>query len=237
MAAAAPNWESQPYDLYSVRLLIHDYLWFSSFDSGATSNTQPVIHNYALAYALNRFERALSWSTPTYEEDLKNLNIYPTPARAQDVTQQVVTYNSVDERSHRTDADQAHNTPMMGWKRVVLPYAARGTEAVAATFSFYVFIKRETRLPRVIRIGKKRCPAVLESRHVANPRLYFGNASPEHIVNPLDVRGRLQLYVPISIPPVLLLESVSIEGDWFLQVGSGAAVHIPARVTKELSLP
>jgi CRISPR-associated protein Csc1 len=236
VAVPVLDWGQLPYDLYHVRLILHDYLWFSSFDSGATSTTVPILHNYALGYAINRYERGITFSSvPTYEQDLKEFAIYPTPGRANSAVRQVITYNAVDEMTQRTDSDQEHNTPMLGRRRVVLPYEG-GNSTVSsagryASFEFFAFASRGALLPRIVRIGKKRCPAALEARLLDNVTLWFGSGTPDHAINPLDVRGALRRFVPISVPPSLLLDAAHIEDDWFLRAGTAGVVHVPARLS------
>lgn len=71
--------------LYVGRVYNHDYLWFSSNEISKLSATQPVLHNYALSYALSQ----RSWgvcvgSVPRYLEDEEgefgSMPVYATPA-------------------------------------------------------------------------------------------------------------------------------------------------------------
>ena len=44
---------------YRIRIELEDYLFFSSMEKGKVAETAPLIHNYALAYAL-------SWAISPY---------------------------------------------------------------------------------------------------------------------------------------------------------------------------
>ncbi len=222
-------WDRQ---VYAVTLVPQDFLWFSSYDSLGISSTEAVIHNYALAYALNRFERAIAWDTlPRYEEDLAKMPCYCTPARTNDVVRIRITYNAVDERSQRTDSEQTMNTPMLGQRRVIVPFVHRGTRAEPVKFSFYLFAPPGAILPRLIRLGKKRAPVRLDYRLLTDGRLVRRTDTPTHLVNPLDVAGRIRTFWPVSIPPNLVLDSATIENDWFFVAGRDI-VHVPKRLSE-----
>ena len=56
--------------LFVGRLYNHDYLWFSSTEISKVSATLPVLHNYALCYALSGYERGVALgSIPTYRSE------------------------------------------------------------------------------------------------------------------------------------------------------------------------
>lgn len=68
--------------LYAGRLYHHDFLWFSSFEISKTAATFPLIHNYALSYAVSGYSHGVyRGSTPRYAEDLNAMPAYATPAR------------------------------------------------------------------------------------------------------------------------------------------------------------
>ena len=73
--------------VFAGRLYNHDYLWFSSNEISKVSITQPVLHNYALCYAISqRSYGAYLGSTPKYVEDpdgeFNAMPLYATPAHA-----------------------------------------------------------------------------------------------------------------------------------------------------------
>jgi len=221
------RWE---YKVYGATLALQDFLWFSSYDALGISSTEAVIHNYALAYALNRFERTIAWDTlPRYEEDLAGMQYYCTPARAKEVIRIGFTYNAVDERSQRTDSEQTINTPMLGQRRVIVPFLRRGARAEPVEFLFYLFAPPGAVLPRLMRLGKKRAPVRLEYRLLTGGRLVRRTDVPTHLVNPLDVAGTIRTFWPISVPPNLVLDSATIEDDWFFVAGRDV-VHVPKRL-------
>ncbi len=220
--------------VYAATLQPHDFFWFSSYEAVGISSSEGVIHNYALTYALNRFERVIAWDVmPQYEAEIEQMVLYCTPARSREVARVGITYNAVDEQSLRTDAEQNINTPMLGQRRVVVPFLRRGLRAEPVQFFFYLFAPQGTQLPRVMRIGKKRAIAVLSYRLLTG-RLVRRTAVPTHLVNPLDIAGTVQAFWPISIPPNLLLDQAEIEDDWFLVAGRDV-VHVPRRIIERSS--
>jgi CRISPR type I-D-associated protein Csc1 len=210
-------------------LRLDDFLWFSSYEWGGDNETIPVLHGYALSYALSRYERVLSvGAVPSYEEDLEAIDVYCTPARlvAQPRSRQrgVFTFNSVDNPTQLTQAlriGEKVNDPKFGKRQVLLP---------GLRFELVAFTRRDAMIPRVIRLGKKRAPIVVEEReNVDLSRPFEGDGTPDHAVSPVDVTGRIVRCLPCPIPPHMVFERAEIEKDVFARTGK-RLVHIPARV-------
>lgn len=220
--------------LFYAVLETHDFLWFASYDVSIISTTEMVVHNYALSYALSRFERGIVLKqSPNYAQDLEQMPLYTTPATmllrdnpfAGRVKQ---TWNAVDVRTQGTeDPDyRKRNTPKVG-KRVVIAPLTR--------FTFYVFTFEGQQPPGAIRLGKKRAPCRVRYEEIleSTARLQSRTFSPSHLVNPLDVRGKVKAFSPISIPPHLLLRNTRIGNDYKVFYKDGGIyhnVHVPSRV-------
>jgi len=215
--------------VYYCRLWVDDYLWFASSDISAVSTTEGVIHNYALAYALNRYDRAfVDQEAPTYEEDLARMDIYPTPARAAVINRTSLTFNAIDSVTQQTESPGLGKrlTPKIGVRRVINPTLTR-----QRAFEFYAFVRDAAVLPRVIRIGKKRSPGHLKTRLLEQPlaTLVDGDVVLGHVLNPLDTDADLVQYSVISIPPHLLLAEATVRQAWVLRDGQ-QAVLVPDHV-------
>ena len=223
--------------VFAGRLYNHDYLWFSSNEISKVSTTQPLLHNYALCYALSqRSYRTYIGSTPKYAEDMDGefgaMPLYATPAHAANIQHTTITFNAVDALTLTTGESKAMNTPNLG-KRVYLnllwePY---DMERPRLGYEFYVFVFDDYRLPRAFRLGKKGAPVRARWIELTSPIAIYQD-QPQlvtHVVNPLDVSGRLVSYEPLSIPPHLLLRTVTLEQDWFVLSGSHR-IHVPKRV-------
>jgi len=223
--------------VFSGRLYNHDYLWFSSNEISKASTTLPILHNYALCYALSqRSYRICVGSTPKYAENAEGefgaMPLYATPAFASQVQRTTITFNAVDALTLTTGDSKTMNTPNMG-KRVYLNllWEPRDLEKPQMGYEFYVFVFGDYTLPRVFRLGKKGTPVRVRWEELPNAVAVFREQAqrPNHVVNPLDVNGKLISYEPISIPPHLLLRNVTLDQDWFVFSGRHA-VQVPKRV-------
>lgn len=220
--------------LYAGRLYNHDYLWFSSFEISKTAATLPLIHNYALSYALCGYSYGIyTGSTPRYAEDLNAMQAYATPARPQALSARTrLTQNAVNSRTLRTDdAPRGSNSPALGWRLVLDPvwHDSAGAGDLPG-FSFYLFARGSFRPPSVVRLGKKGCPVRLDWQEITGAVAVFTDHAirPTHAVNPLDVQGEIISYEPLPIPPHLIFRVAEIQKDWFVFAGEHV-VHIPRR--------
>src|SRR5690554_436990 len=118
------NFDDYQISLFKCEMILHDYLWFASYDVSSLTTTEAVIHNYALSYAINRFDRGImSNSGPIYEEDLEHMNFYALPARAIQYKKVSITYNALDTKTLKTDQYPKKNTPKLGKKIVITPFS------------------------------------------------------------------------------------------------------------------
>lgn len=223
-------------EAHFVTLRLDDFLWFASFEWAGDSETAPFLHSFALSLALGGRDRVLGGTVPQYEEDLNAISVYCTPGRLdgrfafsqRPATRQAqlgtsFTFNSVDEPTQLTQAlalGEKVNDPKLGRRQVLVP---------GLRFEFVAFTRDDFRLPRVARLGKKRSPVVIERLERISGHRFRGDATPDHAVNPLDVKGRVTRYIPVAIPPHLIYERAEIEQDEFIRAGD-RVVHVPERV-------
>lgn len=222
--------------LYAGRLYNHDYLWFSSFEISKTAATLPLIHNYALSYALSGYSYGVYavGKPPRYTEDLDAMPAYATPARPQEPAARTrFTQNAVNSRSLRTDdAPRGSNSPAIGWRLVLDPVWCNGaSESNLPGFAFYLFTHDDFRPPAVVRLGKKGCPVRLEWKEITPAVAVTAETAirPTHAVNPLDIQGEIVSYDPLPIPPHLIFRVAEIRNDWFVFSGEHR-VHVPRRL-------
>ena len=224
------------FEAHFIALRLDDFLWFASFEWAGDSETALFLHSYALSFALGGRDRIIGGTVPRYEEDLAELSVYCTPARIERPAalaaglgglagqlSTTFTFNSVDEPTQLTQAlgiGAKVNDPKIGRRQVLLP---------GLRFQLVAFTRDGFRLPRVVRLGKKRSPVVIERVESISGATFLGDATPDHAVNPLDVAGRVRSYVPVAIPPHLIYDRAEIEGDEFIRVGK-RVVHVPRRV-------
>lgn len=231
--------------VFAGRLYNHDYLWFSSNAISKVSTTQPILHNYALCYALSqRSYRICVGSVPKYVEDPDGefgaMSLYATPAHATEVTRAAITFNAVDtltQTTTQTTGDSKKlNTPNLG-KRIYLDllWENAKVERPHKGYEFYVFTFDGYRLPCVVRLGKKGAPVRLRWQEIPSPLALFreGHQRPTHLVNPLDVNGHVVSYDPVMIPPHLLLRTVTLAEDWWV-FSDRHAIQVPKRVLNRM---
>lgn len=223
--------------VYHAILETHDFLWFSSYDVSTVSSTEAVVHNYALTYALSRFERGiLTKQVPTYDKDLAQMPLYTSPADLLPnnpfAGKIKLTWNALDTRTQQTQDPEfkKRNTPMLGTRVVIAPLSK---------FTFYVFTLEKQEPPGAIRLGKKRVPCRVRYNEIPQPvaRYHSKTYSPSHLVNPLDVRGKVVAFNPVSIPPHLLLSQVRLRDDYAVTCKLDRTyhvIHVPDRILEKI---
>ena len=173
---------------------------------------------------------------PKYVQDAEGefgaMPLYCTPAQASGVQRTTITFNALDDLTQTTGDSKSMNTPNLG-KRVYLNllWERPEVERPKLGYEFYCFTFDGYALPTAFRLGKKGTPARVRWEELPRAVAYFREQPerPTHVVNPLDVSGRIVSYDPIAIPPHLLLRTVTIEQDWFV-FGGRHAVQVPKRV-------
>lgn len=231
--------------VFAGRLYNHDYLWFSSIEISKVSATLPVIHNYALTYALASFSYGVYLgNTPRYEEDLAGMPLYVTPAIAENIQRTKITYNAIDSLTLRTDLGPNVNTPDLGQRVYIDPmYEAEAKSPSKSGYLFYAFLFENeytqsfgTMRPQgTFRLGKKGAAVRVRWSEISNPMAYFRQSltRPKHVVNPLDIEGQVESFDVISLPPHLLFRSVEITNDWFIPSDEGM-IHLPKSVRQRM---
>jgi CRISPR type I-D-associated protein Csc1 len=210
--------------LFRLTLQPHDPLWFSSVEFSGQLISEPVIHPYALTFALANSGRVTGRPDgPDYDADLP-AELYCLAAEGFALERVRLSYNAVDEMTNRTDTRMDLNTPRVGQRLAIQPSTAHG-------FMTYLFTRDDVVPRRVVRVGKKRAAVRVEHAEIspAVPRLLEQATEATHLVNPLDIRGDVRSYVPVHMAPHLLLREAVISNDWFILVGS-ERIHVPHRV-------
>lgn len=200
--------------ILSCDLELHDSLYFASREIGRLYETELVIHNYALCYALGLasspyFTRE---QKPTYRDDLSALNergIYVTPARDLAVDFMLNTWKYASNHNHVKMEKAQTNTPGFGRAKEL---------AVESRFRFYVITADETyEPPRWIRLGKGMSKAQLICERITASQIRTGEFDVKHPLNPLDVFAAytVTLCDLINMPPVSLITNSRMKGEYF----------------------
>src|SRR5262245_556505 len=203
-------------------LELHDSLYFATREIGRLYETERVVNNYALCYALGLasspyFTRL---QTPTYRQDLSSLNgrgIYVTPARALAADFMLNTWKYASNHYHVKMEKAQTNTPTFGRAKEL---------AVESRFRFYIITRDNTlQPPRWIRLGKWMSKARLSCERINDPPVRKGEFEVKHPLNPLDMFAAYTVMMCdlINMPPVSLINNARREGEYFVIAPAGQA--------------
>ncbi len=228
--------------VYRGTLELHDNLYYATREIGRLYETEPVLHNYALCYALGLVDSAKYATTvpegsgyryfcpeqvPMYEAHLTPLNqqgIYVTPARAVRHTAVLNTWKYADNRYHVEMQKTQKNIPSFGRAKEIAP---------ESQFEFFVISNQSLTLPRWIRLGKWMSKAKVDVKELPAPKR---NSKKEfsfpYPLNPLDVMFTNQVlsYDTINMPPVSLIRNVRMVGEYYSFEGLKEPLKIPANM-------
>ena len=224
--------------VYRCTLELHDNLYYATREIGRLYETEPVLHNYALCYALGlidseTYSTALpkeqsyryfcSEQVPMYEAHLTPLNqqgIYVTPARAVRHASVLNTWKYADNRYHVEMEKTKKNIPSFGRAKEIAP---------ESLFEFYVIANQALTLPRWIRLGKWMSKAKVTVKELPQPKYHASKAfSFPYLLNPLDIMFSNQIlsYDTVNMPPVSLIRNVQMVGAHYSF--SGLTLKLPA---------
>lgn len=223
--------------IYRCTLELHDSLYFATREIGRLYETEPVLHNYALCYALGLVDSDHHSTTvpeehsyryfcpeqiPKYEEHLTPLNrqgIYVTPARAVTHTAVLNTWKYANNNYHVEMEKTQKNIPSFGRAKEIAP---------ESQFECFILSETSLTLPRWVRLGKWASKAEVKTEVLPNVRSSEGEFTFPYLLNPLDVMFTHQVlsYDTVNMPPVSLIRNVRLQGHYYESEGK----KIPARM-------
>jgi CRISPR-associated protein Csc1 len=225
---------------YRCTLELHDSLYFATREIGRLYETEPVLHNYALSYALGfvdspQYNTAVSEEdaycyfcaeqVPKYKTHLTPLNaqgIYVTPARTISHATTLNTWKYADNRYHVEMQPTERNIPSFGRTKEIAP---------ESQFEFFVISERSIKLPRWIRLGKWASKAELSVEQLPIARHHQASEfMVPYLLNPLDVMFTNQVlsYDTVNMPPVSLIRNARMRGEFY--TFDGLDLKIPAQM-------
>ncbi|MEG4202084.1 type I-D CRISPR-associated protein Cas5/Csc1 [Microcoleus sp. Pol12A5] len=214
--------------IYRCQIELHDSLYFATREIGRLYETEPVIHNYALCYALGLVDSEIYSTTvseehsyryfcpeqvPKYEPHLTALNqqgIYVTPGRSISHSSTLNTWKYANNNYHVEMEKTQKNIPGFGRTKEIAP---------ESKFEFFIISEKSLKLAKWIRLGKwmsKAAVEIVEQKEV--------NRSPSetdfifpYLLNPLDVMFSHQVisYDVVNMPPVSLIQNVKMLGRYY----------------------
>ncbi|HAZ49127.1 MAG TPA: type I-D CRISPR-associated protein Cas5/Csc1 [Cyanobacteria bacterium UBA11369] len=214
--------------LHRCQIELHDSIYFATREIGRLYETEPVIHNYALCYALGLVDSETYSTTvaeedsyryfcptqvPKYEEHLTPLNeqkIYVTPARSLSHSSTLNTWKYANNNYHVEMEKTQKNIPSFGRAKEIAP---------ESVFEFFLISEKPLKLPRWIRLGKWMSKAeveIVETRECGRSHSESEFVFPFPL-NPLDVMFTHQVisYDVVNMPPVSLIQNVKIRGHFY----------------------
>ncbi|MDV3000650.1 MAG: hypothetical protein N5P05_002256 [Chroococcopsis gigantea SAG 12.99] len=203
-------------NIYRCRVELHDSLYFATREIGRLYETEAILHNYGLCYALglvteDSYRYFCSEQIPRYEEHLTPLNergIYVTPADSITHKSILNTWKYANNNYHTEMEKTQKNFPSFGRNKEIAP---------ESIFECFILSKNTIRLPRWIRLGKWASKAEMTLERIDGGRVREGVFTCHHPLNPLDVMfgNQVMAYDVINMPPVSLIRNVTIRGSYF----------------------
>ncbi|WP_019503801.1 type I-D CRISPR-associated protein Cas5/Csc1 [Pleurocapsa sp. PCC 7319] len=214
--------------IYRCNLELHDSLYFATREIGRLYETEPILHNYALCYALGLIDSQKYATTvaekdsyryfcaeqiPKYKQHLIPLNqqkIYVTPARSLIHTSVLNTWKYANNNYHVKMEKTQKNIPSFGRAKEI---------AAESQFEFFIFSENLLHFPKWkwIRLGKWMSKAQVIFEQLSSIKIQQGLFNCTHPLNSLDVMFTNQVfsYDVINMPPVSLIRNAQIQGQYY----------------------
>jgi CRISPR-associated protein Csc1 len=212
--------------IYRCELELHDSVYYATREIGRLYETEPIIHNYALCYALGLVDSEKYATTvpeehsyryfcpeqvPKYEEHLTPLNeqgIYVTPASSIRHTSILNTWKYANNNYYVMMEKTQKNIPSFGRAKEIAP---------ESVFEFFVISQKELKLPKWIRLGKWMSKAEITVEKLPQPKTKTDLFICTHPLNPLDVMFSNQVisYDVVNMPPVSLIKNAQMRGHFY----------------------
>lgn len=211
--------------IYECKITLHENTFFSSREINNFYQTEPLLGNYALAYAFGFVHSPYDNTNILYKQHFEELNkkgIYLTPAKAVGQTRFAITqfnatsetyWSKVEQNAISTDINvktgkakgaRAANIPQIGHIKML---------GIGSEFRSYIFSQSELSLPKYIRLGKFMSKAkvdskLLDSELIDNQEEYVC----ESLLNPIDLtkETKLGVYDLHSVHPVPLIDNARV---------------------------
>ncbi len=202
--------------IYRCEIELHDSLYYATREIGRLYETEAILHNYSLCYALgliksDSYRYFCKEQIPQYEEHLIPLNeqkIYVTPARSVRHASILNTWKYANNNYHVEMTKTQKNIPSFGRAKEIAP---------ESIFECFVISQNFLKLPKWIRLGKWMSKAEVKITELSQIKIKTGNFTCAYPLNPLDVMFTNQVisYDVINMPPVSLIRNVTLNGQYY----------------------
>jgi CRISPR-associated protein Csc1 len=235
-------------EIYRAHLTLMEHTYFASREVGVLYETEPLIGNYALAYALGLCHAPYHWEGgPRYQQDLGPLNdqgIYVTPATflPKTLRYSFSQFNAqTDSYYFRFDQNAIATSPAKRARAANFPQNGKirmlGLGSQAQFFLINQQSLQAMKIPSYIRLGKFASKARVqwERLSLVSERLYEGEQVLDFLINAADLSPalieNLRAYSVYNIPPAPLLSHCHLEGSfWHCRDSTGKDVFLPTEM-------
>ena len=216
--------------IYRCEFQLMENLFFASREVNNFFQTEPVIGNYALAYALELCRAGYHNDKEiTYAQDLEKLNeagIYVTPGTLTEKARfTVVRFNALSD-SYWYQMEQ--NAISVNRERIFNPrLKARATNfpqvgrikmlSIDNKGVFYLISRDDLRVPRYIRLGKFMSKAKISAKKQRYRQTHAEDVPYPNYLNPNDLPSDTQIgmFDMLNIRPTPLIRHVQLSGDFY----------------------
>jgi len=242
-------------NIYQCEIELHDNLYYATREIGRLYETEAILHNYSLCYALGFVDSEKHQTTvndedsynyfceeqiPKYKQHLILLNerkIYITPARTINHNSVLNTCKYANNNYHVEMEQTKKNIPSFGRNKEIAPESKfkcfiLSNKSLEKEDNFNIW---QWKIPKFIRLGKWMSKAEINIQKIPTPKIKNGIFTCTYPLNPLDVMFTNQLisYDVINMPPVSLIKNVTLRGDYYqisLDENSKQLINIPANM-------
>lgn len=233
-------------EIYRADLMLMEHTYFASREVGIYYESEPLIGNYALAYALSLCAAPYNWSgSPRYKQDLEPLNvrgIYVTPGTfvPGGLRYALSQFNALtDSYFFRFDQNAIGTNPEKKARAANFPQNGKiRMLGLGSRASFFLINlqENELHLPTYIRLGKFNSKARLRweklSLKLAQP-VEQESRFLDFLLNaadlPPEIVPHLRSFSMYNVYPAPLLKHCHLSGSfWHCTNREGKDIYVPA---------
>ena len=232
-------------EIYRANLTLKEHTFFASREIGIFYESEPLIGNYALAYALGLCSAPYNWSgPPRYKQDLSPLNekgLYVTPATFEPgkLHYAMSQFNAqTDSYYFRFDQNAIASNPEKKSRAANFPQSGKIRMLGLESQAYFFLVSQqgiELNLPNYIRLGKFNSKArivweklVLKSTQPVR----FEDMALDFLLNavdlPSDIIANMRAFSVYNIHPAPLLSRCHLSGSfWHCGSRAGQNIYLP----------
>jgi CRISPR-associated protein Csc1 len=232
-------------EIYRASLTLKEHTYFASREIGIFYESEPLIGNYALAYALGLCAAPYNWSgPPRYKQDLSPLNekgLYVTPAtfKPGKLHYAISQFNAqTDSYYFRFDQNAIASNPEKKSRAANFPQSGKIRMLGLESQAYFFLVNQqgiELNLPNYIRLGKFNSKArivweklVLKSEQP----LRSEDVALDFLLNavdlPSDITANMRAFSVYNIHPAPLLSRCHLSGSfWHCGSRAGQNIYLP----------